>query len=94
MTRMAKVMIALATLLRLWLAVLPEPLWYDEAFSAAVARLPVDRMIAATAGDVHPPGYYVALKAWMDAAPSTVPMEAVARLLSFGLSLVDRKSVV
>ncbi len=88
MTRMAKAMIALATLLRLWLAVLPEPLWYDEAFSVAVARLPLARMIAATAGDVHPPGYYVALKAWMQAAPVPVPMEAAARLLSVVLSLV------
>ena len=88
MTKRAKVMIALATLLRLWLAALPDPLWYDEAFSVAVARLPLAQMIAATAGDVHPPGYYIVLKAWMQAAPGMVPMATVARLLSFVLSLV------
>lgn len=32
--------------------------WYDEAFSRALVELPFARMIAATAGDVHPPLYY------------------------------------
>jgi uncharacterized membrane protein len=34
------------------------PLWYDENFTYILARLPLDRMIAATAGDVHPPLWY------------------------------------
>lgn len=34
-------------------------LWYDEAFTAAVARLPFDRLITAVAGDVHPPLWYI-----------------------------------
>lgn len=34
-------------------------LWYDENFTLILARLPFDRMIAATAGDVHPPLWYV-----------------------------------
>jgi mannosyltransferase len=33
-------------------------LWYDEAFTLALARLPFDRMITATMGDVHPPLWY------------------------------------
>lgn len=33
------------------------PLWYDETFSAWLARLPLLDMIKATAGDVHPPLY-------------------------------------
>lgn len=36
-----------------------ESLWYDEAFSAHLAVLPLDRLIAATAGDVHPPLWYI-----------------------------------
>jgi len=36
-----------------------QPLWYDEAFTWAVARLPIDRLLAATAGDVHPPTWYL-----------------------------------
>jgi hypothetical protein len=38
---------------------LDDPLWYDEAFTWAVARLPLDRLMKATAGDVHPPTWYV-----------------------------------
>jgi len=33
--------------------------WYDEGITAIFARLPFPKMIAATAGDVHPPGYYM-----------------------------------
>jgi hypothetical protein len=35
------------------------PLWYDENFTLILARLPFDKMIAATAGDVHPPLWYI-----------------------------------
>jgi hypothetical protein len=37
------------------------PLWYDEAVSEWMAELPLARMIAATAGDTHPPLYYAML---------------------------------
>lgn len=33
--------------------------WYDESFTGLLSRLPFDRMITATAGDTHPPLYYV-----------------------------------
>jgi len=33
--------------------------WYDEAFTAVVARLPFSRMIQAVSGDVHPPLWYI-----------------------------------
>lgn len=36
-----------------------ESIWYDEAFTAAMTRLPVPDMIAATIGDVHPPLWYL-----------------------------------
>jgi hypothetical protein len=35
------------------------PLWYDENFTLLLARLPFDQMIKATAGDVHPPLWYI-----------------------------------
>jgi mannosyltransferase len=35
-----------------------QMLWYDEAFTAMLARLPVGEMIKATLQDVHPPTYY------------------------------------
>lgn len=34
-------------------------LWYDEIFTAWLANLPTGAMLAATAGDVHPPGWYL-----------------------------------
>lgn len=76
-----------ATALRIALLLRPEPLWYDETFSVLVARLPLDRLIAATAGDVHPPLYYLLLKAWLAVWPSA-PVELWARALSLLLSLV------
>lgn len=49
----------LAVGLALRLLGLADPLWYDEAFTAHLARLPLDRMFAAIVGDVHPPLWYV-----------------------------------
>ncbi|MCL4248327.1 MAG: glycosyltransferase family 39 protein [Anaerolineae bacterium] len=36
-----------------------EPLWYDETFTAALARLPFDRMTIVNLYDVHPPLWYL-----------------------------------
>lgn len=36
-----------------------DALWYDEAFTAWLARLPLDRMMLAIASDVHPPLWYL-----------------------------------
>src|ERR1035437_10050589 len=49
---------AISAVLRLaliWIA----PAWYDENFSLILSRLPIARMLAATAGDTHPPLYYL-----------------------------------
>ena len=37
-------------------------LWYDEAFSAWLAQLPLQSLLRAALGDVHPPAYYLLLK--------------------------------
>jgi hypothetical protein len=47
-----------ATLLGL-LLMWHEPYWYDEAFTALVARLPLADLLRATAQDVHPPLHYL-----------------------------------
>lgn len=52
----------LGTALRLFYINIP-PLWYDENFTLILARLPLDQMLKATAGDVHPPLWY--LIEWM-----------------------------
>jgi uncharacterized membrane protein len=41
-----------------------ESLWYDETVSVYLSRLPLPAMVAHTAGDIHPPGYYALLHAW------------------------------
>ncbi len=48
-----------------------ESLWYDEAVSVWLAQKPVAAMVAHTAGDIHPPGYYLLLHLWqLVASPS------------------------
>ena len=79
-----------------WIAIVPavllrvrmifsDALWYDEAFSVLVAALPLPRLVAATAADVHPPLYYLLLKLVLSALP--VPAAAAARLLSLALGV-------
>lgn len=50
--------IALGAVLRL-LLIWNAGMWYDENFSLMLSRLPLLDMLAATAGDVHPPLYYL-----------------------------------
>lgn len=54
------------------------PLWYDENFSLILARLPLLRLLEATAADVHPPLFYLLIwpigqlthTAWLVRLPS------------------------
>ncbi len=49
---------------------LARPLWLDECFSMRMAAMAPAPLVAATrAGDAHPPGYYLALRAWLEAWP-------------------------
>jgi len=56
--------LTLAALLRIPL--LFDGPWYDEAFTMWLADLPLEQMLAATAGDVHPPLWY--LISWLTGA--------------------------
>jgi mannosyltransferase len=51
-------------LLRFWTR---SDLWFDEALSVDVARLPLGQLRDALAHDGHPPLYYVLLHVWMQA---------------------------
>ncbi len=61
------------------------PLWYDEVFSATLARLPLGQMLQATAGDTHPPLYYLILWGWVRLAGYS---EFALRMPSLIFSLV------
>ena len=39
-------------------------IWYDELFSVAQSRMPLPELLRSAAGDIHPPGYPLALKAF------------------------------
>jgi len=41
-----------------------QSLWYDETVSAYLAAQPIPALIAHTARDIHPPGYYLLLHGW------------------------------
>lgn len=45
-----------------------ESLWYDETVSVFLAGKPIPELIAHTARDIHPPGYYLLLHAWAQIA--------------------------
>ncbi|MCB0226450.1 MAG: hypothetical protein KDI02_22345, partial [Anaerolineae bacterium] len=41
-----------------------QSLWYDETVSAFLAGQSIPALIAHTARDIHPPGYYLLLHGW------------------------------
>ena len=59
--------------------------WYDEGVSVIFARLPWPKMIEATAGDVHPPLYYILL--WLLNQTGIPLTEFTARVPSILLSV-------
>ena len=64
-----------------------ESLWYDETVSVYLAGKSVPDLVSHTAGDIHPPGYYLLLHGWTRLAGSSD--FAVAFLsLFFGVLLV------
>jgi len=64
-----------------------QSLWYDESVSLFIARQSVPELLAHTAGDVHPPLYYLLLHYWLQFAGTS---EFAAGFFSafFGLLLV------
>ncbi len=63
-------------------------LWYDENFTLILARLPFDRMIAATAGDVHPPLWYLIEWTFIRLFPDPLLLPAwTLRIPAFACSL-------
>ena len=49
-----------------------ESLWYDETVSVVLARKTVPALLAHTAGDIHPPGYYLLLHFWQQLTTPTL----------------------
>lgn len=69
------VLLTIAAALRIAL-IWRAPLWYDENFTLILARLPFAQMMQATAGDVHPPLWYLIEWILFHAAPG-LPVWAI-----------------
>lgn len=88
--------IVVAGWLRLRLA-LNRELWLDESHSALLARMPLGDLLQYVRGDVHPPGYFLALNLWARAfgdsegALRSFSMIAVA-LATLGIFRVARNA--
>ncbi len=75
-----------------------DSLWYDETVSGYLAGSPVPELLRHTAGDIHPPGYYLLLRGWLilmgfpdgRAAPTGIGLEWAAGFFSvfFGVTLI------
>lgn len=78
--------------LDLWLTVgvvlrcyrLDQPIWYDEAWSLILARLPMVDLLTATANDVHPPLYYLLINLVSRLGAGVVGLRMVSVLASLG----------
>ena len=64
-----------------------DSLWYDETVSVHLAGKSVPELVAHTAGDIHPPGYYLLLHAWTRLAGNS-EFSAAYLSLFFGMLLV------
>jgi mannosyltransferase len=64
-----------------------ESLWYDETVSAHLAGKSLPDLIAHTAGDIHPPGYYALLHVWTRMVGNT-DFALAFFSLAFGVLLV------
>lgn len=62
-------------------------LWYDETVSVHLAGKAPPELVAHTARDIHPPGYYLLLHAWLRAAGDS-EFAAAYFSLFFGVLLV------
>lgn len=81
-----------------------QSLWYDEGTSAALSGRTAADILAAAAGDIHPPLYYLILAAWRRlTGPSVFALRAlsafagtalVALVYALGVRLLGRRSAV
>ena len=75
-----------------------DSLWYDETISVYLAGSPLGELIRHTAGDIHPPGYYVLMRGWLlttgyptgHADPGGIGLEFMAAFFSLacGVALI------
>jgi len=65
-----------------------QSLWYDETVSLTLAREPLPDLLAHTARDIHPPGYYLLLAAWLRIAPAAPTPEFISAFFSLSAGIL------
>jgi len=65
-----------------------QSLWYDETVSLTLARAPLPDLLAHTARDIHPPGYYLLLAAWLRIVPSAPTPEFISAFFSLSAGIL------
>ncbi len=71
---------------RLWRASFESTLWMDEVYSLVLSQLPTPQLLDAVWLDFHPPGYYFALRQWLEIG-SALP-DAAALVWARSLNLL------
>lgn len=71
-------------------------LWFDEVYSWHISQGSVERIVAETTGDIHPPFYYIILKYWTEIfSDSVISMRLLSVLLSvLSLYFIYRISLI
>lgn len=91
------IVLFLAGIVRFW-QLDARSVWFDEAFSLELAtNCGIIELLDRTGRDVHPPGYYLVLKAWMWIAPPTEygirSLSAILGVIGVGLMYLVTKSL-
>lgn len=61
-------MLAFAGIIMMSAQAIADDIWYDEVFSICFSKMSIKELILATSRDVHPPFYYIYLKAFISLA--------------------------
>jgi uncharacterized membrane protein len=68
--------------------IVERSVWFDESFSWRITRYPVGEMLERVTRDVHPPLYYLVLKAWIGICGSSMPSMRLLSVVLGGVSIV------
>lgn len=73
-----------------------QSLWYDETVTTYLAQQSIPDLLAHTARDIHPPGYYLLMHAWLRLVSNHASLEFLAALPSviWGMLLLPLTYVV
>ena len=93
----SRILISLYTLLLFslnFIRIFDNNFWGDEAYSIRLAQMRLPAMLAETAGDVHPPLYYILVRLGCGILGYRGPVFHMVSLLPYGIMLILALTVV